>query len=79
MSSKLSKDLQDFIQRILTVDPNQRIRIEEMKEHIWWKKHSENYYPQGLIVGYNRMPIEPKILCEMKDLKFDPDLAEKCI
>lgn len=62
MPSNLSADLQDFIQRILTVDPNKRIRVEGMKQHKWWRKYSDNYYPEGLIVGYHKIPIEPKIL-----------------
>jgi hypothetical protein len=33
-----------------------------MKQHRWWKKYYNNYYPEGLIVGYHKMPIEPKIL-----------------
>jgi serine/threonine protein kinase len=41
----LSPELQDFIQRVLTVDPAKRIRVEAMKQHKWWKKYSNNYYP----------------------------------
>lgn len=55
--SGLSPDLQDFIEKILTVDPNKRIRIEAMKQHRWWKENYNNYYPEGLIVGYHKMPI----------------------
>ena len=33
-----------------------------MKEHPWWRKYSNYYYPEGLVVGYHKMPIEPKIL-----------------
>ena len=41
----LSPDLRDFIQRVLTVNPNERIRIPEMKKHRWWTKFSNYYYP----------------------------------
>lgn len=71
MPSHLSKDLQNFIRSILTVDPTKRIRIPEMKQHPWWKKYSEYYYPEGLIVGYHKIPIEPKILDEMKAIQLD--------
>ena len=62
LPSHLSPELQDFLSRVLTVDPTKRIRIGAMKEHRWWKKYSNYYYPEGLIVGYHKMPIEPKIL-----------------
>ena len=41
----LSPELRDFIRRVLTVDPNKRIRINEMKRHPWWTKYSNYYYP----------------------------------
>jgi hypothetical protein len=46
-----------------------------MKKHVWWRKYSDNYYPEGLIVGYHKIPIEPSILKEIKNLGLDPDLA----
>lgn len=45
ISNHVSIELQDFISKVLTVDPNKRIRIDEMKKHPWWKKYSDNYYP----------------------------------
>lgn len=50
-----------------------------MKNHRWWKKYSNNYYPEGLIVGYHKMPIEEKILSELKVLNIDVENTEKCI
>jgi 5'-AMP-activated protein kinase, catalytic alpha subunit len=79
ISSQVSHELQDFIGRVLTVDPNKRIRAEEMKKHPWWRKYSDNYYPEGLIVGYHKIPIEPTILKEIKALGLDPDLTEKSL
>lgn len=45
LSSHVSADLANFIGRVLTVDPTKRIRIDEMKQHSWWRKYSDNYYP----------------------------------
>jgi hypothetical protein len=42
-----------------------------MKQHKWWKKYSNNYYPEGLIVGYHKMPIYPKILQELHSINVD--------
>ena len=46
-----------------------------MKKHPWWRKYSDNYYPEGLIVGYHKIPIEGLVLKEMKSLGFDPQLT----
>ena len=46
-----------------------------MKQHPWWKKHSDNYYPEGLIVGYHKIPINVGILEEIRQLGYDPDLT----
>lgn len=64
---------------MLTVDPTKRIRIEEMKKHPWWRKYSDNYYPEGLIVGYHKIPIEPSVLREIKAIGLDSELTEKSL
>lgn len=79
ISSHVSIELQDFISKILTVNPNERIRVEEMKKHPWWRKHCDNYYPEGLIVGYHKIPIDLSILKEVKLIGLDPDLTEKSL
>ena len=75
VSGHVSSELKHFIGRVLTVDPNKRIRIDQMKQHPWWKKHSDNYYPEGLIVGYHKIPINVGILEEIRQLGYDPDLT----
>lgn len=50
-----------------------------MKKHSWWRKYSDNYYPEGLIVGYHKIPIEQSILKEIKVLGIDPDVTEKSL
>lgn len=61
------------------MDPKQRIRFEGMKEHVWWKKHSDHYYPEGLIVGYHKIPIDQNILKEVKSLGYDIELTAKSL
>ncbi len=66
--SHLSNDLKDFLKRVLTVDPKKRIRPAEMKQHPWWRKHALNYYPEGLVVGYHKIPVDYNILKDVKVL-----------
>ena len=79
VSSHVSIELQDFIGKVLTVDPTKRIRAEEMKKHPWWKKYCDNYYPEGLIVGYHKIPVNATIMREIKALGLDTDLTEKSL
>jgi len=46
-----------------------------MKKHPWWRKYSDNYYPEGLIVGYHKIPIENWVLKKVEELEMDPFLA----
>ena len=32
---KISENLKDFLEKILCKDPNNRIKIEDIKNHIW--------------------------------------------
>jgi 5'-AMP-activated protein kinase catalytic alpha subunit len=50
-----------------------------MKKHNWWRKYSDNYYPEGLIVGYHKIPIDLDILRELKTLNYDIDFTEKSL
>ena len=50
-----------------------------MKKHPWWRKYSDNYYPEGLIVGYHKIPIEPSVLREIKAIGLDSELTEKSL
>lgn len=40
-------------------------------------KHSEN--TEGIIIGFNKIPIDRDILFQMKSLNLDPDYVLKCL
>jgi len=46
-----------------------------MKKHPWWRSYSDNYYPEGLIVGFHKMPIDRTVLKTIKELGYDSDLT----
>lgn len=54
----VSEDFKDILSKILEVDPSKRFTIDEMRNHRWWKLHSMPRNPVGVMVGYNRMPID---------------------
>lgn len=46
---------------MLTIDPEKRITIEEIRQHEWMCGRNIVTNP-GLIVGYNRIPVDKKII-----------------
>ena len=75
----ISKDVQDLLTRILTTDPEKRLSINEIKSHPWFSINYPIYKNEGLIFGYNRIPIQDEILKIMETKEFDPQYVERCI
>lgn len=67
----VSEDAKDMLKNLLNIDPNHRYGFEEIKNHKWYQTYKRGYtIPPGVIVGYNRIPIDKKILIEMEKLGF---------
>lgn len=62
MPKSLSEDSKDILSKILTVDPNKRYRIEDIRKHKWWSLTPAVTNSQGIVVGYHRIPIDEHIL-----------------
>ena len=52
----VSDKAKDLIKRLLTVDPNKRITIKQIKEHSWFNL-SYYPYPEGLFVNKHILPV----------------------
>lgn len=48
-----------------------------MKNHPWFKLNYPVYVREGLIVGYNRIPVQEEILNTMKSQGFDSGYIER--
>ncbi|CAD8043778.1 unnamed protein product [Paramecium primaurelia] len=80
MPSHLSKDAQSMITGILTVDPEKRFTIDNIHNHSWFNIYRRSYeIPPGIVVGYNRIPIDQDILKQLKSFGIDIDHAQKCL
>lgn len=75
----ISDSVKDLIIRILTVEPEKRYSIEQIKSHLWYKLSTPIYFHEGLIIGYNRVPIQSKILKIMQTQGFDSNYIERCL
>jgi 5'-AMP-activated protein kinase catalytic alpha subunit len=75
----LSEDAKDILSKILTVDPNKRYQIDDIRKHRWLSIAPQLTTSQGIIVGYHRIPIDDHIIKETVDLGFDLNFTRKCI
>jgi len=68
----MSDDAKDLIQKVLTIDPEKRYKFEDIKAHKWFNLYIRNYaIPPGIIIGYNRIPIDYNILRELENYGFN--------
>lgn len=75
----LSQDVRDIIRKILVTDPDKRLNIQQIKEHSWFSFNVPIQMSEGIIIGYNQIPIEPKILDMMKEYGFDSEYTQQCL
>ncbi len=57
----------DFLQRLLTTDPERRIRLKDIKTHQWFTQTCESTIKNlsGIKIGLNSIPVDPAILLEI--------------
>jgi 5'-AMP-activated protein kinase catalytic alpha subunit len=68
----LSEQLKDLIKRILTVNPLNRIKIDEIRKHPWMSINGiQQQSSRGIIIGYNKIPIDLKILNGLSENGID--------
>lgn len=73
----ISDNVKDLIINILNIDPDRRYSIDQIKNHKWFKLSLPMYISEGLIVGYNRIPILNEILVMMEKQGFELTYIEK--
>lgn len=65
--SHLSQDALNILEKILTQDPEKRIKIPDIKEHEFFKKHNSNQKPdQGIIIGKDSIPIDFSLIDDIE-------------
>ena len=77
--SYLSPDARDMLAKILTVDPDKRYSIDQIRKHKWWKLVPEKPCSEGLIVGYHRIPIDHDILGKLEPMGMDIEFSQRCL
>ena len=72
ISKHISKEAQDLLQKIIKVNPEQRIKIADLKKHPWFKLANINYNMHcGLNPKEIVFPIDEEIINNMSELGFN--------
>lgn len=66
----LSNIAQDFLRKILTPNPNKRIRISELKKHPFFLLGEKTPLLKGILVGIEDIPVDEEIVKNMKRIYF---------
>lgn len=56
--------------RVLNPNPDERYDVEQIRRHPWMRKHSQGS-SKGLLVGYNVIPVEERIMQQLHQLGYD--------
>ncbi|CAD8143364.1 unnamed protein product [Paramecium pentaurelia] len=78
--SHVSQDGQSFIKGLLNTDPKKRFDIDQIKSHPWFKLYKRVHsIPQGIIIGYSRIPIDEDIVDQLAQKGYSADYIKKCL
>eukprot|EP00347_Sterkiella_histriomuscorum_P006969 403350750 len=75
----VSSQGKDLIKKILNTDPDTRYKANDIKTHSWYQQYQPICDNQGLIIGQNVIPVEPKIVGMLEQFGFKADYAQKCL
>ncbi|KAL4499059.1 hypothetical protein ABPG72_016961 [Tetrahymena utriculariae] len=75
----VSSEGKDLIKNILNTDPTKRFTISDIRKHPWFNQVKANPMCEGIIVGYNRIPIDLEIIEQLEKFNIDKDFAKNCV
>lgn len=74
----ITTEVRDLIKSILTTDPEKRITIAQIKAHPWFRQVNQQL-TNGIIVGYDYIPIDKSIIGSLKTFNIDPETAQSLV
>ena len=70
--------VKDLLKHMLDINPMTRYTLQEIREHPWFNNKSCNMLP-GIVIGYNKIPIDDKILKKCEIYGFDKEKVKKSV
>ena len=74
----ISAEVKDLIKSILNVDPETRASIADIRKHPWYSQVTGESY-QGILVGYDQIPVDTGILKKLDSLKVNSEYVKQCL
>ncbi|CAG9333437.1 unnamed protein product [Blepharisma stoltei] len=74
----ISEKGKDIISKILNTDPETRYTIQDIRNHPWYRL-SQQSSSEGILVGYQSIPINLDILNKLEPFGFDLNYCQSCI
>jgi len=74
----VSPEAHEVLKGILTVDPEKRFTIQQIRETKWYNL-IQSKPRQGIVVGVHQIPVDQEILRLTAKLGFDESYTQKCI
>ena len=69
---ELSPEIKDLIKHLLDINPETRYNLDKIKQHPWFNLVPYNSRP-GILIGYHRIPIDPKILTQCESYGYNKE------
>nr|VVW86719.1 unnamed protein product [Nymphaea colorata] len=71
IDKKVSADYKDLLSRLINVKPENRLRLADIRKHPWFVSFARvNSF--GINVGFDKIPIDEKVVLVMEGLGFPP-------
>lgn len=67
---QISSESKDLLRGILNTDPAKRFTVEDIRKHVWYNQ-VKDLKPEGVIVGYNSVPIDRSVLTSLQEYGFN--------
>ena len=62
LAEEVSEDVRDLIKHCMDIDPLERFDLDQIKQHKWFNMITPPSLRPGVIVGYNKIPIDERIV-----------------
>ena len=70
--------VKDLLKHMLDINPMTRYTLQEIRDHPWFNDKNYNMLP-GIVIGYNKIPIDEKILKQCENYGFNKGTVKKSV
>ena len=73
LAEEVSEDVRDLIKHCMDIDPLERYDLDQIKQHKWFNMVTPPSLRPGVIVGYNKIPIDERIVKLCAEFGYEQD------